>query len=178
MIKTLLVMLLSASLLTSCTKMGLDVSDLQSDIYLASTSTSDYTRLKQFTVKGKAGWLFFGAVSTKKFDLSAALKDEISKQNGDAIINLTIKTQTTFVDGLVTIIALVGLLYIPRTVVVSGTVVDINEASGLRPQNAAEVVFVTQENESYYVVSGIIDAGTTLEYMGKDYRSLPVQEGE
>ncbi|MFA5835047.1 MAG: hypothetical protein WDA22_16335 [Bacteroidota bacterium] len=156
--------LLATFIVSGCFRMQLDTISLDRSVYLSSSSPKAYTRLKEFTVNTKGSWAIFGLVTLSKPDLSELIKEEISRQNGDAIINLTIKTQTTFGDGFFTVIALLGLIYHPRTVIISGTVVSFNKESSLRSVESINLVCIQNAFETEYRAHGFVDENTELNF--------------
>jgi len=160
--KGMLLLLCLTLFLAGCYNMPLDTNALKSRVYLSSESGAEYTRKGDFTTSSKAAWAFFGAIPLKKADLANILDEEISKQNGDAVINLTIKTQHTFVDQLIGAVTLT--LYHPRTVFLTGTVISINNGVFRQPQKEAQMVFVENGEKSYFLIPGIINANTLIHF--------------
>jgi len=144
--------------------MELDMISLDRSVYLSPNAPKEYTRLKEFTFDTKGSWAIFGLVTLSKPDLSELIKEEISRQNGDAVINLTIKTQTTFGDGFFTVIGLLGLIYHPRTVIVSGTVVSFTKETSLRPLNRIDLICIQQAAMVEYRADGFVDEHTELNF--------------
>lgn len=145
-----------------CFRMQLDTPQLEQSVYLSSKTPKPFTRLKEFTVRTNGSWAIFGLITLKTPELSAIIKEEIARQQGDAVINLTIKTQTTFGDGLIGAVALLGLIYQPRSVFVTGTVVTFNKESSLGPERTIDLVAVPSSGGEVYRADGFVNGDTEL----------------
>ncbi len=120
------IMIFSISLLLigtlSCAHMNIDSSNSESNILLGSgNDDAGYTRMGEFSVIKEGDWLFWGLSIKNHPDVGKLIDQEVSKQNGDGVINLEIKTTKTFFDGFLGIITL-GI-YTRKTVEISGIVV-------------------------------------------------------
>ncbi len=149
---------------SGCFRMQLETKQLDQSVYLSSKTPKTYTRLKDFTVNTNGSWAIFGLVTLNTPELSSILKDEITRQQGDAVINLTIQSQTTFTDGLIGFIALLGLIYQPRTVIVTGTVVSFDKTSSLRLSPSADFMYSRQSNGVVYRTEEIVNEQTKFNF--------------
>ena len=69
----------------------------------------------------EGAWLFWGMSKKDHPDVGELIDKEVSKLSGNGVINLEIKTTTTFLDGFLGVITL-GI-YTRRTILISGNVV-------------------------------------------------------
>ena len=112
------------SLLTSCATIALDSSTLLEPVQMNAAGTLDFTVIDSFSVNDKAGWIF-GLVPVNKpagdgHDyLKSILKAQIEEVQGDAVINLKLRTQIQFLDFLTWLVP----FYTTRTVTITGDVI-------------------------------------------------------
>ena len=105
-----------------CAHMNIDADNAESSILMGRGSESaSYTRVGEFSVVRVGAWLFWGTSIKDHPDVGEVIDKEVSKLNGDGVINLEIKTTRTFLDGFLGVITL-GI-YSRRTIEISGTVV-------------------------------------------------------
>ena len=69
----------------------------------------------------EVAWLFWGISIKDHPDVGEVIDKEVSKLDGDGVINLEIKSTQTFLDGFLGVIT-IGI-YTRRTLQISGTVV-------------------------------------------------------
>ena len=120
-LKFLLFLLLLGFL--GCAHMNIDVDNAESSILMGRGNESvSYTRMGDFSVVKEGAWLFWGIRKKDHPDVGELIDKEVSKQNGDGVINLEIKSTTTILDGFLGVITL-GI-YSRRTIDISGTVVE------------------------------------------------------
>lgn len=149
---------------SGCMPMQLETKELVQSVFLSSKTPVPYTRLKEFSATTKGAWAFFGAITVSKPDLSGVINEEIERQNGNAIINLTIKTQTTFTDGLIGTLALLGLIYQPRTVFVSGTVVSFDQQESPKPAESTLLKVQYESGLAIYQTTDIVNEKTEFHF--------------
>lgn len=139
--RTLLVLpLLFAS---GCYRMALDATALSPDVYLTSSAQAraGVQPLGEFEARTTASWLFWGLLPLKEPRIEDALQRELARGGANAVTALEIRTQNTFVDGLVRVLTL-GF-YGQRTTFLKGTLVRTATATldhGNRSRVAAEVI--------------------------------------
>lgn len=132
------IMIFSISLLLigtlGCAHMNIDSSNAESSILMGSgNGAAGYTRLGEFSVIKVGDWLFWGLSIKNHPDIGKVIDKEVSKQNGDGVINLEIKTTKTFLDGFLGIITL-GI-YTRKTVEISGIVVKHTSSEESTPSD-------------------------------------------
>ncbi len=133
---TLLVLpLLFAS---GCYRMALDASALSPDVYLTSSAQAraGVQPLGEFEARTTASWLFWGLLPLKEPQIEAALQRELARAGANAVTGLEIRTQNTFVDGLVRVLTF-GI-YGQRTTFLGGQLVRTATAA-LDPDSNARV---------------------------------------
>jgi hypothetical protein len=135
--------------------MELDALQLEQSVYVSSKTPAPFVRLKEFSIRTNGSWGVFGLLTLKKPELASILKEEIARQQGDAVINLTIRTQTTFGDALIGIVSVLGLIYQPRSVFVTGTVVSFTKESSMLPLRSADLVAVQQSGGECFRIDGV-----------------------
>ena len=115
-----------------CAHMNIDADNAESDILMGRGGEgAEYTRMGEFNVVEVGAWLFWGISKKDHPDVGEVIDKEVSKLDGDGVINLEIKTTRTFLDGFLGVITL-GI-YGRRTIQISGIVVKhtTSEDSGL-----------------------------------------------
>jgi len=152
--------------------MSIDSTNMSQRVYLsAANETEKYTRLARFNSSAKGSWVFFGLSPLKQPDLEKLLKREISKQNGNGIVNLQIITQQTFMDGFISVITF-GL-YSLRTMKISGTVVKFNTDMSSIPEGPSYDLNYDDNNNTMIIeFDGLIDEKTlsaTLQKLNFNY---------
>jgi len=104
-----------------CAHMNIDADNSESSILMgAGLEDAGYSRMGEFSVVKEGAWLFWGLSKKNHPDIGKVIDEEVSKQNGHGVINLEIKSTTTFLDGFLAVITL-GI-YSRRTIEISGTV--------------------------------------------------------
>lgn len=159
---TLAIIVVLAGMFAGCFRMQLDTKGVQEPIYLSSKTPKEYTHLKTFELETNGSWFFFGLGEIKKPEISQLIKDEIASQQGDAVINLTIRSQTTFKDGFMTVISLLGLFYSPRTVIVSGTVIAFNKESNIQPSESIRLEEKQDDRFTVYSTDRLVNEKTKI----------------
>ncbi len=105
-----------------CAHMNIDANNAESSILMGrGNESASYTRVGDFSVVKVGTWLFWGISIKDHPDVGEVIDNEVSKLDGDGVINLEIKSITTFLDGFLGVITL-GI-YSRRTIEISGTVV-------------------------------------------------------
>jgi len=105
-----------------CAHMNIDADNAESSILMGrGNESASYTRVGDFSVVKVGTWLFWGISIKDHPDVGEVIDKEVSKLDGDGVINLEIKTTRTFLDGFLAVITL-GI-YGRRTLEISGTVV-------------------------------------------------------
>ncbi|MCX6136015.1 MAG: hypothetical protein NTV54_00765 [Ignavibacteriales bacterium] len=69
-----------------------------------TTSEKPFTIVKHFKKEMKAWFALFSLVTLSEPDIAKVLRDETASSKGDAVINLKVQGQTTFVDGAIPIV--------------------------------------------------------------------------
>lgn len=148
-----------------CTQMVIEANRVRQNVYFGhGIETEKFTRVGEFTATSRGSWALFGLVPLNQPDLQEILKREISRLNGNGVINLKIITQQTFVDGLISAVTL-GL-YSVRTMKVSGTVVKLSPDLGVVPLESASAIASTtfgRDGIITYHVPGIIVPETVID---------------
>ncbi|MBA2664967.1 MAG: hypothetical protein H0U74_21955 [Bradymonadaceae bacterium] len=103
--------------------MSLDARELGPQIYVSSVAQApeEVEQLARFEAQTRASWLIWGLVDLNEPQLAAVLRDQIAEQQGSAAAGVTITSQRTFSDGLLS--ALTLGFYNRRTVTIEGIVV-------------------------------------------------------
>ena len=105
-----------------CAHMNIDSGNSESSILMGRGGEgADYIRMGEFSVVKEGAWLFWGISKKDHPDVGELIDKEVSKLSGNGVINLEIKTTTTFLDGFLGVITL-GI-YTRRTILISGNVV-------------------------------------------------------
>lgn len=117
------VLLLAAALaLPGCYALEIDASGLQPHVYLTpETRGGAAEQVGRFEAETRAAWLFWGLADIREPDLDDILARELTRLQANGVTGLEIRTQQTFVDGLLQAITL-GI-YGRRTVFVEGIAV-------------------------------------------------------
>ncbi len=160
-IKCIVFLFMTFFMFSSCFKMKIESSALQDGLYLSSNTPKQFITIGEFKTSDKASWALIGLIKLRDADLTGVIRNMITKYNGNAVINLTIKTQETFSDRLIALLNL-GLFYWPRTMFVTGTVVTVEENASLQPKQSAGLVYVEGINGGYYVIHGLINENTLI----------------
>ena len=87
---------------SSCMTVDLSV-DTPQPVSMTGETEKDYRVVRHFEKAHKAWFTLFDLVTAKNPDINATIESEIRKADADAIINLEIRGQTTFLDGLIPI---------------------------------------------------------------------------
>ena len=87
-------------LLSGCMTVDLS-SDSPAPIMMSGSPDRDYTVVRSFEVAHRGWFTLFDLVTVTDPDIQKTIESELSRSGGDAIINLEIVGQTTFVDGLI-----------------------------------------------------------------------------
>jgi hypothetical protein len=78
--------------------------------------------IKHFTIEKSVGHLIYGLVTLNDIDVQNAISNEIESAGGTEAVNVKIKYQATFVDGLLNGITL-GI-YNPYSLVIEGDIAN------------------------------------------------------
>jgi hypothetical protein len=121
-----LITLVAIVALSGCATVMYDARSLGMPASLGEAGSTGYTVLSSFEINDKAAWVL-GLVPANKPAgdnqdyLATLLAEEIRKAGGDAVINVTLRTQTQPLDILVSIVTL-GI-YPTRTATITGDVI-------------------------------------------------------
>ncbi len=112
------------SLLNSCATIALDSSTLLEPVQMNAAGTRDFTVIDSFSVNDKAGWILgFVPVNKPAGDghdyLTSILEKQLKKVQGDAVINVKLRTQFQLLDLLTWLVP----FYTTRTVTITGDVI-------------------------------------------------------
>ena len=87
-------------LFSSCMTVNLS-SDSELPVMMSGAPDADYTVVRTFEVSHRGWFTLFDLVTIADPAIQGTLDSELKRAGGDAIINVEITGQTTFVDGLV-----------------------------------------------------------------------------
>ncbi|MFH2054906.1 MAG: hypothetical protein ABIJ61_03015 [bacterium] len=124
-----LLLLISATLISSCATINLDATTIQEhSVKMNRAGESEYEVISDFVIRDKAAWVIgIVPVNLPAGDhhdyLATLLQAEIDKAGGDAVVNVKIMAQNRAEDILINIVTL-GI-YVPRTVTITGQVVRL-----------------------------------------------------
>lgn len=121
--RSITVALLAAALmvLPGCYAMDIDASGLQPNVLMHTGDRAQPDRLGQFESRVTGSWLLWGLVEMSEPDIADAIDREVRRAGGSGVTAVGIRTQQTFIDGLLSLITL-GL-YGQRSTFITGTVV-------------------------------------------------------
>ena len=109
-------------LLTSCATLELSTLGYQKPVAMSSSlDGKDFTVVKHFVRKLRAGWLIYMLIPVGHPDLAQVINQEVAAAGGDGVVNLKITTQYDAVDVVISV--LVGGLYNTRSIIVEGDVI-------------------------------------------------------
>ena len=123
-IVSLIALIVSIFLLSSCATITLDSSTLLEPAQLNNAGTLDFTIIDSFSVDDKAGWII-GIVPVNlpaggNHDYFKTILDkQIKRVNGEGVINVKIQSQLKILDFLTWIVP----IYTTRTVTISGDII-------------------------------------------------------
>lgn len=109
---------------SGCYKLDIDATALEPHVYMSGPATvrgGAGTNVGTVEAKTTGSWLLWGLLPMKDPDVDGLIQRELARTSGTAVHGLNIRTQQTFVDGLLSAVTL-GL-YGQRTVFIDGTVV-------------------------------------------------------
>ena len=102
--------------------MNINSSNSKSSIFIGGgIESANYTRLGEFSVLKTGGWLFWGTTKIGHPDVGKVIDKEISKLNGNGVINLEIKSERTSLDVVIGLFTY--FFYTRRSIQISGVVV-------------------------------------------------------
>jgi hypothetical protein len=113
--------LVAALTMSGCYAMDIDTTGLDPTVYLNREGAVEMERVASFEADTRASWLLWGLVDLGDPDVGEIVRHEVRRENGTAVVDVEIATQTTFMDGFIS--ALTLGLYGQRTTFVRGTVV-------------------------------------------------------
>lgn len=124
--RNIIILKFSISILLLCTlgcsNMNINSSNSVSSIFLGGGNESiEYTPMGEFNVVKAGGWVFWGTLKIDHPDVGKVIDKEVSKLNGNGVINLEIKSERTFVDVATGFITL--FFYTRRSIRISGVVI-------------------------------------------------------
>jgi hypothetical protein len=125
--------------LTCCTSVNINASGYDKTASLTS-SDKKFTILKHFSREMKCWYTFLNLIPLTEPNIAELLREETVSAHGDAIINVTIKGETTMIDAAIPVAmsivgsmvspqrgAFLGLLCGARTYTVEGDVIKYVE---------------------------------------------------
>ena len=110
--------------LSGCYKLDIDATALEPHVYMSGPATvrgGAGQNVGSLDAKTTGSWALWGLLPLKEPDVDGLIQRELARSSGTAVHGLSIRTQQTFVDGLLS--AITFGLYGQRTVFVEGTVV-------------------------------------------------------
>ncbi|MBX7151953.1 hypothetical protein K1X84_09960 [bacterium] len=87
-------------LINSCATVYLNADGVEKNVSMTNTDRK-FTIVRHFNKSIKATFMIFDLATVNNPDVAKAINDELISAKGDAVTNLKIKGQMTFVDGLV-----------------------------------------------------------------------------
>jgi hypothetical protein len=117
----LFLFLLSISL-SSCYIQHFNSGGLPNDLYLNEPPgrNDKWVTMGSFEFKDQTRYIFFNLFAVSKVEVAEVVKQQLTKYNGDAVINLSIETRLEPLDA---ILQLIYPFYGQRTVTIKGEVV-------------------------------------------------------
>jgi hypothetical protein len=98
----------------ACMTVNLAVEGIDKPVNMTSVTNKKYTIVKHFNREAKGWFTLFNLITIKDVNFDELIRKEINSVQGDAVINLQIKGQTTLVDGAIpTVLGLVGSAALP-----------------------------------------------------------------
>lgn len=139
--KSLILSIVAACLLSlvGCMTVMLTAEGVDKPAAMTSNVNKKFTIVKHFSRDIKAIFVIFNLVTVTNPKVNEVIRNEIVAGHGDAVINITIKGQTTFIDGLVPVAAGVAASFLSpfgifafnliglRTYTVEGDVIKYTE---------------------------------------------------
>lgn len=116
-----LLVVLAAVAMSGCYAMDIDTTGLDRTVYMSREGATEMERVARFETDTRASWLLWGLVELGEPEVASAIRREIRREDGTAVVDVELVTQTTFIDGLIS--ALTLGIYAQRTTFVTGTVV-------------------------------------------------------
>ena len=109
------ILLVLVVLLSGCATVQLDVRDLDGAVAMTADLNRDYDVVAHFSRSTQAQFAFFDLVTIREPEIEEIMATELRAAWGDAIANVTLKGQMTFVDGAISVAAgvLGGLIWPP-----------------------------------------------------------------
>lgn len=136
------ILLVLVALLPGCATVQIDMRDLDGAAAMTADLNRDYDVVAHFSRSTQAQFAFFDLVTIKEPEIQEILETELRAAWGDAITNITLKGQMTFVDGAISVAAgvLCGLIWPPygfyavslfgfRTYTVEGDVIKYTDVA-------------------------------------------------
>lgn len=109
---------------SGCYKLDIDATALEPHVYMSGPATvrgGAAQSVGSLDARTRGSWLLFGLLPMREPDVDGLIQRELARSQGTAVTGLQIRTQVTFMDGLLS--AITFNLYGQRTVFVSGTIV-------------------------------------------------------
>ena len=109
------ILLILAVLLLGCATVQIDVRDLDGTAAMTADLNRDYDVVAHFSRSTQAQFAFFDLLTIKEPEIQEIMETELRAAWGDAIANITLKGQMTFVDGAISVAAgvLGGMIWPP-----------------------------------------------------------------
>ncbi len=107
--------------MSGCYAMDLDTTGLDRTVYMSRDGAVEMERVARFETDTRGSWLLWGLVELGEPDVASAVRRELRREDGTAVVDMELVTQTTFIDGLIS--ALTLGIYGQRTTFITGAVV-------------------------------------------------------
>ena len=107
-----------------CARVTLSTRGVGKDVVMTKTARS-FEVIKHFSESSKAHFWVFSLVTGREPKLEEIVERQVASVDGDAAINVRIKGQTEFVDGLVAV--LVSPIFSMRTYTIEGDIIRYTE---------------------------------------------------
>lgn len=100
----------------------LNLSATPSDRAISMSNTPQGKIIKHFTINKTMHHLIFGIVALNDAEIAQEVEGEIKSSGGKSAINVKVKYQMTFVDGLIN--GITGGIYNPLDLTIEGDIAD------------------------------------------------------
>jgi len=104
-----------------CATVNLETKAAEDNISMSHVVNKNYKKITHFKRNTQAWFAIFDLATISNPNLRNIVEDEIRAVDGDGVVNLQIKGETTFIDGCISI--LTGSLIRPRSYTIEGDVV-------------------------------------------------------
>jgi hypothetical protein len=119
---TLLLLFILPILLSSCYIQHFNAGEVPNEICMNEPSgrNDKWVSMGTFEFKDQAQYVFFSLFAVHKVEVAEIVKQEMTKRNGDGVINLTIETRFEPLDALLQV---VSVFYGQRTVFIKREII-------------------------------------------------------